>query len=209
MRSGQKKICLASTVLSSCKCWEKGRNGPEIKNRIALVKCTHSFFFFFVSFFFPVLFSTTCQCQLVTIVRDHHLPLVKSSLRQLAGKRQAASFDCLYVLTTYLQRFQADVWLNELYSGQAVPAHDRSDMTLQAVLELQKKSDMANRVMKTVLDIHRTISEDNTRQATLWQEKLEALEISKASLSVQGARSLEALSALATQLGLEDTATSR
>ncbi|ORY97497.1 hypothetical protein BCR43DRAFT_489877 [Syncephalastrum racemosum] len=103
---------------------------------------------------------------------------------------------------------EADAWLNELYSGQPVPTHDRSDMTLQAVLELQKKSDMANRVMKTVLDIHHAISEDTARQATLWQERLEALEITKASMSVQGARSLEALSTLAIQLGLEDTATS-
>lgn len=43
----------------------------------------------------------------------------------------------------------------------------------------------------------------------MWQEKLDALEFSKSSMSTEGARALDALATLAIRLGLDDTSLSR
>lgn len=43
----------------------------------------------------------------------------------------------------------------------------------------------------------------------MWQEKLDALEFSKASMSTEGSRALDALATLAIRLGLDDTSLSR
>lgn len=43
----------------------------------------------------------------------------------------------------------------------------------------------------------------------MWQEKLDALEFSKSSMSTEGSRALDALATLAIRLGLDDTSLSR
>lgn len=48
-----------------------------------------------------------------------------------------------------------------------------------------------------------------SQTAAMWQEKLDALEFSKSSMSTEGSRALDALATLAIRLGLDDTSLSR
>ncbi|CDS08522.1 hypothetical protein LRAMOSA09883 [Lichtheimia ramosa] len=102
---------------------------------------------------------------------------------------------------------QVDRWLQEIDAVE-LSLLDKDDMSLQDLHELQEKTEEANAIMELVLQTQRQISDDNMRQAAMWQEKLDALEFSKASMSTEGSRALDALATLAIRLGLDDTSLS-
>ncbi|KAJ8655135.1 hypothetical protein O0I10_009170 [Lichtheimia ornata] len=102
---------------------------------------------------------------------------------------------------------QVDRWLQEIDAVE-LSLLDKDDMSLQDLQELQQKTEEANTIMELVLQTQRQISDDNMRQAAMWQEKLDALEFSKSSMSTEGSRALDALATLAIRLGLDDTSLS-
>ncbi|KAI9319715.1 hypothetical protein BX666DRAFT_1317395 [Dichotomocladium elegans] len=100
-----------------------------------------------------------------------------------------------------------DNWLQDLYTAE-VPTYEKDDVTLQSLNELHAKTMEANRIMETVLQAQKQISDDNLRQAEAWQEKLDSLEFSKSNMSDEGKRSLDTLAMLAVRLGLDSTSLS-
>ncbi|KAI9276681.1 hypothetical protein BDA99DRAFT_115623 [Phascolomyces articulosus] len=102
---------------------------------------------------------------------------------------------------------QIDTWLHELYPVN-MPVFEKDDCTLHSLQQLHKKTEEASNIMELVLNTQRQLSDDNARQAAMWQEKLDALEISRSSMSTQGTRALDALGLLAVRLGIEDTSLS-
>ncbi|KAI8137779.1 hypothetical protein BJV82DRAFT_331638 [Fennellomyces sp. T-0311] len=102
---------------------------------------------------------------------------------------------------------QIDEWLHQLYPV-SMPFFEKDEYTLQSLQQLHKKTEEASNIMELVLDTQRQLSDDNARQAAMWQEKLDALEVSRSSMSTQGTRALDALGLLAVRLGLEDTSLS-
>ncbi|KAI7885074.1 hypothetical protein K492DRAFT_172802 [Lichtheimia hyalospora FSU 10163] len=102
---------------------------------------------------------------------------------------------------------QVDRWLHEIDTVE-LSMLDKDDLSLQGLEELQQKTEEANAIMELVLETQRQISDDNMRQAAMWQEKLDALEFSKSSMSTESSRALGALATLAIRLGLDDTSLS-
>ncbi|KAG2217856.1 hypothetical protein INT45_012771 [Circinella minor] len=102
---------------------------------------------------------------------------------------------------------QIDAWLHDLYPAN-MPLFEKDDCNLHSLRQLHKKTEEANNIMELVLDTQRQLSDDNARQAAMWQEKLDALEVSRSSMSTQGTRALDALGLLAVRLGIENTSLS-
>ncbi|KAI9492007.1 hypothetical protein BDB00DRAFT_465656 [Zychaea mexicana] len=102
---------------------------------------------------------------------------------------------------------QIDAWLHDLYPV-SMPSFEKDEYTLHNLQQLHKKTEEASNIMEMVLNTQRQLSDDNARQAALWQEKLDALEVSRSSMSTQGTRALDALGLLAVRLGLDDTSLS-
>ncbi|KAL1935752.1 hypothetical protein VTP01DRAFT_4892 [Rhizomucor pusillus] len=96
-------------------------------------------------------------------------------------------------------------WLQELYTSSETPVFEKDAVTLHALQNLQQKAEAANAIMRNVLEANRKLGEENVRQAETWQERLDALEISKHSLSSQGRRALETLALTAIRLGINDS----
>ncbi|KAI7860586.1 hypothetical protein BDC45DRAFT_494771 [Circinella umbellata] len=102
---------------------------------------------------------------------------------------------------------QIDAWLHDLYPVN-MPLFEKDECNLHSLRQLHKKTEEANNIMELVLNTQRQLSDDNARQAAMWQEKLDALEVSRSSMSTQGTRALDALGLLAVRLGIEDTSLS-